>query len=83
MDVINTRLNNGGTPKHLVDLYQKYGRGRQAKEPRLEAHFNLPSLAKEASCSQQGPQEPSNNLTSHPQGDFVEYVSRDVFGDMD
>jgi len=71
------------TPKHLVDLYQKYGRGRQAKEPRLEAHFNLPSLAKEASCSQQLPQEPSNNLTNHPQGDFVEYASRDVFGDMD
>jgi len=67
----------------LVDLYQKYERGQQAKEPRLEAHFNLPSLAKEASCSQQLPQEPSNNLTNHPQGDFVEYASHDVFGDMD
>jgi hypothetical protein len=67
----------------LVDLYQKYGRGRQAKEPRVEAHFNLPMKAKEASCSQQVQQEPNNNMTIHSQSDFIEYALHDMFGDME
>jgi len=80
------------TPRHLVDLYQQFlGRKQNAKGLRYEAHFNLqPDINKEASCSYQVPQEPTNNITAHPQENLpsmenmiVEYASYDMFRDMD
>jgi len=67
------------------------GHKQNAKGPRYEAHFNLqPNINKEASCSYQVPQEPTNNMTAHPQENLrsmenmiVEFASNDMFGDMD
>ena len=63
---------------------------RPTQGQRNEAHFNLQTnMAKEASCSQPVPQEPSNNQTLQLPEDpmsmenmIVEFVSHDLFGDL-
>ncbi|KAG2590836.1 hypothetical protein PVAP13_5NG461100 [Panicum virgatum] len=79
------------TPSHLVDLYLKsVGRGRATQGQKYEAHFNYrpDTTREEASCSQQVPEEPSNNPI--PGGEdlatknmIVEYASNDIFGDLE
>ena len=79
------------TPNHLVDLYLKsVGRGRATQGQKYEAHFNYQpdTTRKEASCSQQVPEEPSRNPI--PGGEdlatenmIVEYASNDIFGDLE
>lgn len=53
------------TPSHLVDLYLKsMGHRCAALGEKYEAHFNFQAenYKEEANCSQQVPQEPSNNI---------------------
>ena len=79
------------TLSHLVDLYLKsVGRGRATQGQKYEAYFNYQpdTTRKEASCSQQVPEEPSSNPI--PGGEdlatenmIVEYASNDIFGDLE
>ncbi|PNT75213.1 hypothetical protein BRADI_1g28729v3 [Brachypodium distachyon] len=80
------------TPRHLVDLYlQSVGRKRPShRGPRFESHFNFQSdNSKEAGCSHDIKEEPSNNPTIRPSEDLtstenmiIEFTSNDMFGDI-
>uniref|UniRef100_K4A1X9 Retrotransposon Copia-like N-terminal domain-containing protein n=1 Tax=Setaria italica TaxID=4555 RepID=K4A1X9_SETIT len=79
------------TPKHLVDLYQKYA-AKQVHGDKIEAHFNTT----DAGCSKGVPAE-HNNEKIQPQLDdsfgtgdmqmdtddmIVDFQSNNIFGDM-
>lgn len=80
------------TPRHLVDLYlQSVGRKRPAHQgPRFESHFNFQSdNFKEAGCSQDVNESPSNNPKIRSSEDpistenmIVEFTSNDMYGDL-
>jgi hypothetical protein len=80
------------TPKHLVALYQKSlkeAKQGKAKEPGIEAHFNLASEAtKEVGCSSKTIVEAKNNnahqIENLPGRDdmIMEFTSNDMFGDF-
>jgi len=66
------------------------GRGRATQGQKYEAHFNYQpdTTRKEASCSQQVPEEPSSNPIPGgedlaPENMVAEYASNDIFGDLE
>ena len=80
---MNHRTNQCRIPKHLVDLYMKYGgKGKQVHGNKAEAHFNAIQDNPQAGPSQNATQvyKPKDDLILD-EDTLVDYT-RDVFGDL-
>jgi hypothetical protein len=79
----NHRTNKCRIPKHLVDLYMKYGgKGKQVHGNKAEAHFNAIEDNPQASPSQSAIEEfkPKDNIILDE--DMLVDYTQDVFGDL-
>ena len=80
---MNHRTNQCRIPKHLVDLYMKYGeKGKQVHGKKTEAHFNAIQDNPQAGPSQSAIQvyKPKDDLILDE--DMLVDYTRDVFGDL-
>ena len=80
---MNHRTNQCRIPKHLVDLYMKYGgKGKQVHGNKAEAHFNAIQDNPQAGPSQSAIQvyKPKDDLILDE--DMLVDYTRDVFGDL-
>ena len=79
----NHRTNKCRIPKHLVDLYMKYGgKGKQVHGNKAEAHFNAIQDNPQASPSQSAIEEfkPKDDIILDE--DMLVDYTQDVFGDL-
>ena len=79
----NHRTNKCCIPKHLVDLYMKYGgKGKQVHGNKAEAHFNAIQDNPQASPSQSAIEEfkPKDDIILDE--DMLVDYTQDVFGDL-
>ncbi|KAK1645889.1 hypothetical protein QYE76_063694 [Lolium multiflorum] len=79
----NHRTNKCRIPKHLVDLYMKYGgKGKQVHGNKAGAHFNVIEDNPQASPSQSAIEEfkPKDNIILDE--DMLVDCTQDVFGDL-